>query len=367
MPKREFLQLAHRYHPNLKRHFGGWMVSEKLDGIRCLHDGGISKGLAKADVPWANTAKDARYKDTQYATGLWSRYGNVIHAPGCWLKQLPAMPLDGELWVGRGEGARQRLSEIVKKIPPNVDEDAWMEEVKYRPFEVVNLNNILYDSKIDNLHYQKNLVGCYEWARNRMKELDSFYEPKVTSRYESCYKAMCMRIPDDHPIVIPIENEKLPFNNEMAKEHIAEIKNALVALGAEGTIIRNPDAIYDAFRSHDVLKDKDVNDMEGTVVGFKSGKATDKGSRLLGMIGSIIIRMDSGKTFDLSGFTDEERELKGTVRRAAAEHPGEVIPSDDPAVHFHPGDRITFSYRELTKEGYPVEARYLRPRPGVID
>ena len=37
------------------------------------------------------------------ATGLWSRYGNPIMAPDWWLNKLPACPLDGELWAGRGK------------------------------------------------------------------------------------------------------------------------------------------------------------------------------------------------------------------------------------------------------------------------
>ena len=41
---REFVQLAQVYDPK-KHGIAGWFVSEKLDGMRCLWDGGITRGL----------------------------------------------------------------------------------------------------------------------------------------------------------------------------------------------------------------------------------------------------------------------------------------------------------------------------------
>lgn len=52
----------------------GWLMSEKLDGVRALWDG-------------------AR---------LVSRNGNPFPAPAEWLAKLPPVSLDGELWLGRG-------------------------------------------------------------------------------------------------------------------------------------------------------------------------------------------------------------------------------------------------------------------------
>ena len=65
----------------------GWLVSEKLDGQRCLWDG---KG------------------------GLWTRTGNVVYAPQFLVDALPAdVALDGELWLGRGNF--QALMSIVRR------------------------------------------------------------------------------------------------------------------------------------------------------------------------------------------------------------------------------------------------------------
>lgn len=56
----------------------GWLVSEKLDGVRACWDG-------------------AR---------LHTRSGHTIHAPAWLTARLPAMPLDGELYAGPGTLAR---------------------------------------------------------------------------------------------------------------------------------------------------------------------------------------------------------------------------------------------------------------------
>ncbi len=58
--RREFLQLAHVFDPS-KHTIAGWFMSEKLDGMRCFWDGGITRGMFARDVPFANVAKDDRY------------------------------------------------------------------------------------------------------------------------------------------------------------------------------------------------------------------------------------------------------------------------------------------------------------------
>lgn len=61
----------------------GWMLSEKLDGIRAIWDG------------------------KQFV----SREGNIIPAPAWFTADLPVCPLDGELWIGRGK-FQATLSEV---------------------------------------------------------------------------------------------------------------------------------------------------------------------------------------------------------------------------------------------------------------
>ena len=52
--KREYVQLAHVF--DSKKHSpAGWYASEKLDGQRAWWDGGVSRGMPAAQVPYANT------------------------------------------------------------------------------------------------------------------------------------------------------------------------------------------------------------------------------------------------------------------------------------------------------------------------
>jgi DNA ligase 1 len=81
----------------------GYLVSEKLDGVRALWDG----------------------------TVLRFRSGRTIAAPAWFTSKLPATPLDGELWLARGQF--DALSGMVRKAQPV---DAEWQQVKYMVFEL---------------------------------------------------------------------------------------------------------------------------------------------------------------------------------------------------------------------------------------
>jgi DNA ligase 1 len=72
----------------------GWLLSEKLDGVRAYWDG------------------------MQFL----SRLGNLFHAPGWFQERLPTVPLDGELWMGRK--AFQRTVSVVRRQEGG---DGWRE------------------------------------------------------------------------------------------------------------------------------------------------------------------------------------------------------------------------------------------------
>ena len=132
--------------------------------------------------------------------------------------------------------------------------------------------------------------------------------------------------------------------------------------GGEGVVIRNPMSSWTPKRHKGLLKFKPFEDAEATIIGFTSGRETDKGSRLLGKIGALIVDY-KGKRLELAGLTDAEREfLNPDMSRAAAEKPGEDMPEFFQGKHFKVGQTVTFIYRELTDEGMPKEARYFRER-----
>ena len=82
---------------------GGWLASEKLDGVRAYWDG----------------------------RDLLSRNGKILAAPEGWSAHFPPFALDGELYTARGEF--EKIQSIVMDKTPNVT--AWS-EIKFYVFDV---------------------------------------------------------------------------------------------------------------------------------------------------------------------------------------------------------------------------------------
>lgn len=322
MAKKEFVQLAHTYK---KQNITGWYVSEKLDGMRAYWDGGITRGMPKSSVPWANTDKDERYVIAPDATGLWSRYGNVIHAPDWWLDTLPKCPLDGELYI---PGYRQDLMKIVKQLDP----DSRWEKVEYHVFDCPPFSVLFPD--------HKEWIGQHKGA---------VLAPAPLS-YSLTLQLLQSQI-GLHPFVKIVEQIKLP-----SVDSISALLEAVVSKGGEGLVVRAPWAKYEACRSHNLLKVKPYDDAEGKVTGYIAGHG-----KYLGMVGAIVLDCD-GTRLELSGFTDAERFISSNnISDWANLHPGMVIP-DYNHPQFPLGTMITYKYRGLSKDGVPQEARYFRKK-----
>ena len=77
-------------------------MSEKYDGLRAYWDG----------------------------QKLWSRKGNLIHAPDYFLAELPRdIALDGELWIGHG-----KFEETISIVRSETPDDRW-KRVRYMVFD----------------------------------------------------------------------------------------------------------------------------------------------------------------------------------------------------------------------------------------
>lgn len=99
----------------------GWVMSEKLDGIRAYWDG----------------------------KNLISRGGKIIYAPNWFIKDYPPFEIDGELWSKRDDF--ENISSIVRdKIPS----DKW-KEIKHYIFEVPNANGDLF-KRLDKVNAFEN-------------------------------------------------------------------------------------------------------------------------------------------------------------------------------------------------------------------
>ena len=206
---------------------GDVWVSEKLDGIRAYWNG------------------------RQFLT----RSGNPIYAPSWFVQNLPATPLDGELWIGRGQF--QKLASVVMdKIPKDQE---WQEVGYYvfdlpkseLPFEArqTQLDNLVARSPVEHLHYVRQQLV------RESGQLD----------------AMLANVVDG---------------------------------GGEGLMLSKPDSNYEAGRTDTLIKLKPRYDAEAVVLAYEQGKG-----RFRGMMGSMLVKTEDGKEFKIgTGFTMDERE-----------------------------------------------------------
>lgn len=348
--KQEYLMLAHTFKSG-KHNIGGWYMSEKFDGMRAYWDGGLSRGSLARDVPYANTVKDHRLKKNEVATGLWSRTGKVIHAPDNWLNVLPKMPLDGELWLDRG--AFQDLTKIVSRHNPTSD---WC-YVRFLVFDSPPFLKMLEDRVISVRDYKFKIKDALEFY---LKEGGVHIRSAGMGwNFEHIQDWLQRKCPTNN-IVILVRQERLPLAHQDALKHIGGEVREILEFGAEGVMLRKPESFWDTRRCHQLLKYKPWKDDEAKIIGFTSGRETDRGSRLLGLIGALIVDYN-GKRLELSGLTDEERQFQtGKDVLWAAEHPGKDLPEGAQGDYFKVGQIITFKYRELSDDGVPKEARYWR-------
>lgn len=371
MTKRQFCQLAHVYNPK-KHSIAGQYLSEKLDGQRAIWDGGVSRGMKKADVPYANTYKDERFKDKQIATGLWSRYGNVIHAPDDFLNALPNCPLDIELYAGRGKF--QYVQSVVRDLVPGI---GWRNiaalVLDSPPPEVW-----LADGVVNERNCKITFKDCHEWwCREWWYRLGSAFFCHNSLTFEQRLNYLRRILGSSGLPHVRLHNQiELPFNTEKAEELIEEQLDDIVANGGEGLVIKRRSALYTCDRSWDVLKVKPCNDAEAVVIGYYWGEEADNTrsvsgtatGKYLGKMGSLLVKWN-GKQFKLSGFTDEERIIQwipgeritlDSAESVGRSHPGELVPDCFYNPTFPRGSLVTFKYRELSNDGIPKEARYFR-------
>lgn len=354
--RREFLQLAHDYN---NHSIAGWMVSEKFDGTRAFWDGGVTRGMIVEDVPWANIEKNGRYINRIYATGMWSRYGNVIHAPGWLLDSLPNYPLDGELTAGRGRF--QLTRSITSRLEPT---EEWR-NIEYQIFDAPNYQMVFKDGTINNPNFRKELRGCIEWYENRV---GGICLPGPFHSFESTYKFLSHELVGNNNVQLAVQ-EQLPFTTQAAIERLHGIYNNVLDEGGEGVIIRRHMSIWEPKRTAECLKFKPTKDDEAIVVGYVWGRETNKGSKLLGMMGALVVDY-GGVIFELSGFTDYERRVYSneagiSVVEWGRRNAGKRIDINlFECPEFPLGSRITFRYRELSDTGVPREAHYYRKYNG---
>ncbi len=362
MGKRQFVQLAQTLENVDDRNINGWLMSEKLDGIRLIWDGGISRGLVAKDVPYANVERDARLVSgdgqNYLATGLWSRNAKVIRCPEWFLDKLPPIILDGEIYAGRGRW--EVTSSITKQLVPN--EVDW-QQITYQVFDSPPLDVLLSDGAIETEIFTKKInADIRQWAIDQAQKLGVKVGPSDRA-FEYVIKWLKKQEIENDCIKIA-EQIQLPYDIATCSGIINQRMAEVIAANGEGLMFRNNFSHWAPERSHNLLKLKKWHDAEAEVVGYTFGKETKKGSRNLGRLGALIVKWN-GETFECSGFKDEERTLKIVNDERAAYELGCTMAGKDAPLYvdsklFPRGSMITFRYRELTAKGIPKSANYRR-------
>ena len=218
------LLLAERYRDDID--VSRYWVSEKLDGVRAIWDG-----------------KTLRF-----------RSGNPVPAPRWLLDALPAQPLDGELWLGRG--SFDQVSAIVRRQTPA---DAEWRRVRYMIFELPDT------------------PGSFS---ERVEQIKA-----VTAAAKL-------------PWLQAVPQFRLPDTAALQKK-----LRDVVRQGGEGLMLHRADAAYETGRSSALLKLTPWLDAEATVVAHLPGKG-----KYAGMTGALQMEMPDGRRFALgSGLSDALR------------------------------------------------------------
>jgi hypothetical protein len=345
---------------------GGWYASTKLDGERAIWVPPTA-GIIKEEVPFANRPTSWRARDAGHvATGLWTRNGNIIHAPSAFLSQLPPFPVDLELYAG--VGTFQSLRSIVSTFEPDVA--AW-DGVSACIIDAVDMHEFLKPALIRTRQAVIAIdASAYQWWCKQDCKSVSPGKPFI-QRLEWLHQWVRET---DRCVVVP--QRRLDFNSFMAERQLEEFFDQALEDGDEGIVVRSGAATYTCARTHQMLKITPKLDDEGVVMGYVWGLAPDNRRSMagtaygvrLGAMGGMWLRWRD-KEFVLSGTgfkMEESYMVYADTRQCAADegilHPGTEVAGNIINPTFPRGSRVTFTYRTLSDDGFPIAARYRRKR-----
>ncbi|WP_439114383.1 DNA ligase [Hydrogenophaga sp.] len=203
-----------------------YWLSEKYDGLRGYWDG----------------------------QALLTRGGQTVQAPSWFTADWPTVPMDGELWAGRGR-FEHALSTVRQQIP---DDESWR-TIRFMVFDLPA-------------------------------------HPGTFTQRISAYQQLVGQLAQ--PWVQAVPQEKVNTHADLMKR-----LDRMVRDGGEGLMLHHGEALYRAVRSNDLLKVKTHEDAEARVTGHLPGQGKYANS-----LGALQVQTPDGRRFRLgSGLTDAQR------------------------------------------------------------
>ncbi|OYT92866.1 MAG: DNA ligase [Burkholderiales bacterium PBB3] len=199
------LMLAKVYHPGVD--LADYWVSEKYDGLRGYWDG----------------------------QQLFTRGGERVQAPAWFTAGWPNIPLDGELWAGRGQFAK--ATSTVRQLVPN---DAAWRGMKFMVFDVP-AHGGPFTERITALNAAVAQIG-QPWV------------VAVVQTHATTHAALQTQM------------------------------HRIVKAGGEGLVLHRGASLYTAARNDDLLKVKPHEDAEAKVLGHQPGQG-----KYTGMLGALLV------------------------------------------------------------------------------
>jgi DNA ligase-1 len=204
-----------------------YWISEKYDGVRGYWDG----------------------------RQLWTRGGERVLAPAWFTASFPPVPMDGELWAGRG-----RFAHAVSTVRSQTPGDAAWREMRFMVFDL----------------------------------------PAEAGDFTARLAALNNLLP------LPATPWLQPVPQQRATTHasLQALLNRTVRAGGEGLMLHRGASLYRGERNADLLKVKPHEDAEARVLGHVAGKG-----KHAGRLGALLVETPEGLRFKLGGgFSDAERE-----------------------------------------------------------
>ncbi|GAA4344679.1 DNA ligase [Variovorax defluvii] len=204
-----------------------YWVSEKYDGVRGYWDG----------------------------KQLWTRGGALVTAPAWFTAALPRVPMDGELWAGRG-----RFAQTVSTVRDQKPDDAAWREIRFMVFDL----------------------------------------PAQPGGFNARLAALRKLLPLPAAAwVVAVAQQRATTHDELQA-----LLDKTVRMGGEGLMLHRGGSPYRGERSADLLKVKPYDEADARVLAHVPGKG-----RHAGRMGALLVEMPDGKRFKLGGgFSDAQRE-----------------------------------------------------------